>query len=120
MVVIYEPTRGSKGLPETERSTVMTEQRRTSTATYADAVALIADKLWWKREAEREVVKRIDMGQTRMANSIRECADRRFTEAMAIAEAVSVLFATDYEEVVDRAYEVMHEQYDTQHGVPEN
>lgn len=98
----------------------MSEQTRTSTATYADAVALIADKLWWKREAEREVVKRIDMGQTRLADNLRECADRRFTEAMAIAEAVSVLFATDYEEVVDRAYEVMHEQYDTPHGVPEN
>ena len=46
------------------------------------------------------------------AEQLRECYDRRFTEAMAIAEAVSVLYATDYEEVVDRAYEVMHEQYD--------
>lgn len=98
----------------------MTEQTRTSTATYADAVALVADRLWWRREAEREVVKRTDMGQMGMADKLRECSDRRFTEAMAIAEAVSVLYATDYEEVVDRAYEVMHEQYDTPHGVPEN
>lgn len=98
----------------------MTEQTRTSTATYADAIALIADKLWWKREAEREMVSRINKGQDIFANQLRECSDRRFTEAMAIAEAVSVLYATDYEEVVDRAYEVMHEQYDTPHGVPEN
>nr|DAI14945.1 MAG TPA: hypothetical protein [Caudoviricetes sp.] len=60
------------------------------------------------------------MGQTRLADNLRECADRRFTEAMAIAEAVSVLYATDYEEVVDEAYEVMHEHYDTPHGVSEN
>ena len=51
---------------------------------------------------------------------MRECSDRRFTEAMAIAEAVSVLYATDYDEVVERAYEVMHEQFDTPNGVPEN
>lgn len=98
----------------------MTEQTRTSTATYADAVALIADKLWLRREADLEMARKIDMGQTGLADVLRECSDRRFTEAMAIAEAVSVLFATDYEDVVDRAYEVMHEQYDTQHGVPEN
>lgn len=98
----------------------MTEQTRTSTATYADAIALIADKLYLRREAELEMVSRINRGQDVFAGQLRECADRRFTEAMAIAEAVSVLYATDYEEVVDRAYEVMHEQYDTPHGVPEN
>lgn len=98
----------------------MTEQTRTSTATYADAVALIADKLYLRREADREIVNRINRGQDVFADQLRECSDRRFTEAMAIAEAVSVLYATDYEEVVNRAYEVMHEQYDTPHGVPEN
>ena len=98
----------------------MTEQTRTSTATYEDAIAMIADKLYLRREADREMVRRIDMGQDFLADKLRECADRRFTEAMAIAEAVSVLYATDYEEVVDRAYEVMHEQYDTPHGVHEN
>ena len=90
----------------------MSEQTRTSTATYADAIALIADKLYLRREAEREMVSRINKGQDVFAEQLRECYDRRFTEAMAIAEAVSVLYATDYEEVVDRAYEVMHEQYD--------
>lgn len=94
----------------------MTEQTRTSTATYADAIALIADKLWWKREAEREMVSRINKGQDIFADQLRECSDRYFTQAMAIAEAVSVLYATDYEDVVDRAYEVMHEQYDTDQG----
>lgn len=98
----------------------MTEQTRTSTATYEDAIAMIADKLYLRREADREMVRRIDMGQDFLADKLREYTDRRFTEAMAIAEAVSVLYATDYEEVVDRAYEVMHEQYDTPHGVPEN
>lgn len=98
----------------------MTEQTRTSTATYADAVALVADKLWLRREADREMVKRIERGQEVFANQMRECSDRRFTEAMAIAEAVSVLYATDYDEVVERAYEVMHEQFDTPNGVPEN
>lgn len=91
----------------------MTEQTRTSTATYADAIELIADKLWFHRESEREIVSRINRGQDVFADQLRECYDRYFTEAMAIAEAVSVLYATDYEEVVDRAYEVMHEQYDT-------
>lgn len=91
----------------------MTEQTRTSTATYADAIALIADKLWFRRESEREMVSRINKGQDVFAEQLRECSDRYFTEAMAIAEVVSVLYATDYEEVVDRAYEVMHEQYDT-------
>lgn len=90
----------------------MTEQTRTSTATYAEAVALIADKLKLRQEADLEMVRRIDMGQDFLADKLREYSDRRFTEAMAVAEAVSVLFATDYEEVVDRAYEVMHEQYD--------
>ena len=94
----------------------MTEQTRTSTATYADAIALIADKLYLRREADREIVRRINRGQDVFADQLRECADRRFTEAMAIAEAVSVLYATDYEEVVDRAYEVMHEQYDIDCG----
>lgn len=98
----------------------MTEQTRTSTATYADAIALIADKLWLRREADREMVNRINRGQDVFANQLRECSDRRFTEAMAIAEAVSVLYATDYDTVVDDAYEVMREQYDTPHGVPEN
>ena len=98
----------------------MTEQTRTSTATYADAVALVADKLWLRREADREMVKRIERGQEVFANQMRECSDRRFTESMAIAEAVSVLYATDYDEVVERAYEVMHEQFDTPNGVPEN
>lgn len=93
----------------------MSEQTRTSTATYADAIALIADKLWFRRESEREMVSRINKGQDVFADQLRECSDRYFTEAMAIAEAVSVLYATDYEEVVDRAYEVMHEQYDTTH-----
>ena len=97
-----------------------TDQTRTSTATYADAIALIADKLWLRREADREMVKRIERGQGVFADQLRECSDRRFTEAMAIAEAVSVLYATDYEEVVDEAYEAMHERYDTPHGVPEN
>lgn len=90
----------------------MTEQTRTSTATYADAVALIADKLRLRQEADREMVRRIDTGQDFLAEKLREYSDRRYTEAMAVAEAVSVLYATDYEEVVDRAYEVMHEQYD--------
>ena len=98
----------------------MSEQTRTSTATYADAVALVADKLWLRREADRDIVRRISRGETVYADQMRECSDRRFTEAMAIAEAVSVLYATDYEEVVDEAYKVMHEQYDTPHGVPEN
>lgn len=98
----------------------MTEQTRTSTATYADAIALIADKLWLRREADREMVKRIDRGQVVFADQLRECSDRHFTAAMAIAEAVSVLYATDYDTVVDEAYEVMHEQYDTTYGVPEN
>lgn len=91
----------------------MTDQTRTSTATYADAVALIADKLWLLREAEQEMVSRINKGQDVFADQLRECSDRYFTQAMAIAGAVSVLYATDYDEVVDRAYEVMHEQYDT-------
>lgn len=98
----------------------MSEQTRTSTATYADAVALVADKLWLRREADREIVRRISSGETVYADQMRECSDRRFTEAMAIAEAVSVLYATDYDAVVDRAYEVLHEQYDTPHGVPYN
>lgn len=98
----------------------MSEQTRTSTATYADAVALVADKLWLRREADREVVRRISRGETVYADQMRECSDRRFTEAMAIAEAVSVLYATDYDAVVEEAYEVLHEQYDTPHGVPEN
>lgn len=91
----------------------MTDQTRTSTSTYAEAIALIADKLWFRRESEREMVSRINKGQDVFAEQLRECSDRYFTEAMAIAEAVSVLYATDYDEVVDRAYEVMHEQYDT-------
>lgn len=91
----------------------MTEQTRTSTATYADAIALIANKLWLHREAELEMVSRINKGQDVFADQLRECSDRYFTESMAIAGAVSVLYATDYDEVVDRAYEVMHEQYDT-------
>lgn len=90
----------------------MTEQTMTSTATYADAVALIADKLYLRREADREMVSRIDRGQDVFADQLRECADRRFIEAMAIAEAVSVLYATDYDTVVDDAYKVMHEMYD--------
>lgn len=94
----------------------MTEQTRTSTATYADAIAMIADKLYLRREADREMVNRINRGQDVFANQLRECSDRHFTAAMAIAEAVSVLYATDYEEVVDRAYEVMHEQYDADQG----
>ena len=98
----------------------MTEQTRTSTATYADAIALIADKLWLRREADREVVRRISRGETVYADQLRECSDRRFTEAMAMAEAVSVLYATDYDAVVDDAYKVMHEQYDTHNEVPEN
>ena len=98
----------------------MSEQTRTSTATYADAVALIADKLWLRREADREMVRKIKRCQVSFANQLRECSDRRFAEAMGIAEAVSVLYATDYDTVVDDAYEVMHEQYDTPHGVPEN
>lgn len=98
----------------------MTDQARTSTATYADAIAMIADKLWLRREADREMVRRIDRGQDVFADQLRECSDRRFTEAMAMAEAVAYLFATDYEEVVDTAYKVMREQYDTPNGVPYN
>lgn len=98
----------------------MSEQTRTSTATYADAVALVADKLWLRREADREVVRRISRGETVYADQMRECSDRRFTEAMAMAEAVAYLYATDYDATVDEAYEVMHEQYDTPHGVPYN
>ena len=98
----------------------MGKQERTSTATYADAIAMIADKLWLRREADREMVRRLYRGQDVFADQLRECSDRRFTEAMAMAEAVSYLYATDYDTVVDEAYKVMHEQYDTPHGVPYN
>ena len=84
---------------------------RTSTATFSEAIDMVAARLWLRREAEHEMVCRIDKGQPVFAEQLREAADRRLVEAMAIAEAVSVIYATYYDEVVDLAYEVMSKQY---------